>query len=176
MQDDQADRSARIALVRELADLTIEEERRSAENLGARSTRLIGFVGVLLTLLAAFGRDASAATARLGRVGQPLAAVLALAAVPLLVTAAFVAASVVQPRSRGRLPGRLFDDLASGALTAARAPEEIADLRHRIATSEMVSNDARGKALGVAFWFLVGALVLVSGEAGIPFFHRAGIW
>jgi hypothetical protein len=168
--------------VAELADSALENERKSAENLGARSSWLIGFAGVVLVLVVGLNQNTIASVSghqtsvALGTVGEPVFAGAALGAVMALLLATLVARQAVQPRERGRLPSGLLHDLRAGRLTATRANTELARLKLRMYDEETASNDSRGKALKRAFELLVLALVLVSVQAVILFLHRAKVW
>ena len=112
--DTKQETDARLA---ELADSALENERKSAENLGARSSWLIGFAGVVLVLVVGLNQNTIASVSghqtsvALGKVGEPVFAGAALAAVVSLLLAALVARRPVQPRVRGRIPSKLLHDL-----------------------------------------------------------------
>jgi len=177
--DTKPETDARVA---ELADSALENERQSAENLGARSSWLIGFAGVVLVLVVGLNQNTIASVSghqtsvALGKVGAPVFAGAALAAVVSLLLAAVVARRAVQPRVRGRIPSKLLHDLRVGRVAVERADAELARLKLRMYDEEAASNDSRGEALQRAFELLVLALVLVSAQAAILFLHRAKVW
>ena len=171
-----------ISRAEELADEALESERTSAENLGARSSWLIGFSGVVLALVAGLNKDTvfSAGFLQpqddLGAVGEPLSAALAFGAVSLLLVAALVARLAVQPRRRGRVPTALLNDLRTGLVAVGAANADAARLKAQMYAQEAASNDQRGRRLKTAFRLLVAGLVLVSAQAVILFGHRAKVW
>lgn len=168
------------AMAGDLAEQALSSERQSAENLGARSSWLIGFAGVVLALVAGLNKDAVIGTGsqsvNLGKVGEPVSAGLALGAVVLLLLAAVVARLAVAPRKRGRLPSQLLENLMSGAVSVEHTRSEVARLKVRMYNEEAGSNDGRGTRLKWAFRLLVAGLLFVSAEAVILFLHRAKVW
>ena len=125
------------------------------------------------TIASVSGHQTSVA---LGRVGEPVFAGAALAAVVSLLLAALVARRAVQPRVRGRVPSKLLHDLRLGRVAVERADTELRGSSCACTTRRRRQTTAEGKPSSRAFELLVLALVLVSAQAAILFLHRAKVW
>ena len=171
------DDTERLSMAITLADEGINAERSSAESLGTRSSWLIGFVGVVLALIAGFIAGSNSQGQRgsldLGSVGNPAFAIVAALAILLLLAAAFIALRAMRPRNRSRLPRTLLNDLLTGDVTTAHATKLVARMKIDFYVAEAESNDLRGKQLQRALGLLVAGVVMVSGLAGILIAHLA---